>query len=191
MKYEAAPLAGAWIIYPQKFSDDRGFFTHVWSRAEFVKQGLAIDLELGNVAFNPKRGTLRGLHFQLPPYSEVKLVRCTRGSVYDVGVDLRQDSPTFLQSFGLELSADQHIQLYWPPGIAHGYLTLEDNSEVCYQVNRPYQPDLARGLRWNDPLIRINWPIQPEKIADRDAQYPDVNPDRDLAYDWLKAPDAV
>lgn len=190
MKFEPAPIAGAWVIHPQKFSDQRGFFAHVWSRAEFAEQGLETHLELANVAFNPHKGTLRGLHYQLPPYSEVKLIRCTRGSVYDVGVDLRPDSATYLHSFGLELHADEHLQLYLPPGCAHGYLTLTDDCEVAYLVNQIYAPDSGRGLRWNDPQLNIDWPFAPELMHERDALYPDLDP-ASLPQNWLKAPDAA
>lgn len=175
MIFEPASLPGAMLLYPKKYQDERGFFTCVWSQETFAAHGLNPDLVQCNVAFNPQKGTLRGLHYQLPPYTEAKLVRCTRGRVFDVGVDLRPDSPTFCQWFGVELSADLHNLVYLPEGLAHGYLTLSENAEVSYQVSQKYVPEAGRGLRWNDPLFDIHWPGEVNVIAARDASYPDCD----------------
>ena len=132
-----------------------------------------------NISFNLARGTLRGMHYQAAPHSEAKLVRCTSGSIMDVVVDIRRGSATHLQSFGVVLSAENRTGLYVPRGLAHGFVTLEDNTEVFYQMSTRYAPEYARGLRWNDPALKLEWPIEPAVIVDRDATYPDYRADAD------------
>jgi len=166
-------LKGAFVIELEPFEDVRGFFARAWSDWEFEAAGLNARFVESNISFNEKKGTLRGMHFQLPPYDQTKLVRCTRGSIYDVIVDLRPDSPTFKQWVAEELSAENHRMLYVPGEFAHGYQTLEDNTEVSYQTTAYYAPEHGRGARWNDPAFKISWPIDNLIIIERDRDYPD------------------
>jgi dTDP-4-dehydrorhamnose 3,5-epimerase len=165
-------LKGAFVIALEPFEDVRGFFARAWSDQEFQAAGLNARWVESNISFNKKTGTLRGMHYQLPPYEQIKLVRCTRGSIYDVIVDLRADSPTFKEWFALELSAENHLMLYVPGEFAHGYLTLEDNTEVLYQTSAYYAPEHGRGVRWNDPAFDISWPTIDLVMIDRDREYP-------------------
>ncbi len=166
-------LKGAFIVEPEKIQDGRGFFARAWCKKEFEAHGLNSNWAQNNISFNIRKYTLRGMHYQIAPYGEAKLVRCTRGAVFDVIVDLRPDSPTFLKWFGIELNLDNYKMLYVPENFAHGYLTLTDNAEVYYQVSKPYSPDHERGLRWNDPVLGINWPIGGEPlISDKDKNWP-------------------
>jgi dTDP-4-dehydrorhamnose 3,5-epimerase len=177
MRFIPSTLKDAYIIEPDFVEDNRGFFARTWCQEEFTNLGLDPHLVQCNISFNHKRGTLRGMHLQLPPFAETKLVRCTQGAIYDVIVDLRIDSPTFLQWTGVELTATNRKTLYVPKGFAHGFQTLEDNTEIFYQMSEFYQPDYAWGFRWNDPIFKINW-IQPiEIISDRDRSYQDFNPE--------------
>jgi dTDP-4-dehydrorhamnose 3,5-epimerase len=166
-------LQDAYLIEPEKRADDRGFFARAWCKNEFEAEGLVSSLAQSNLSFNKYKGTLRGMHFQLEPFSEVKLVRCTRGSVYDVIIDLRPASPTYRQWFGTELTPDNHKMMYVPQGFAHGYQTLEDDSEVFYQVSQFYTPGAEGGVRYNDPLFGIKWPLEVTNISDKDAIWPD------------------
>ena len=166
-------LKGAFVIELEPFEDVRGFFARAWSDREFEAAGLNARFVESNISFNEKKGTLRGMHFQLPPYDQTKLVRCTRGSIYDVIVDLRPDSPTFKQWVAEELSAENHRMLYVPGEFAHGYQTLEDHTEVSYQTTAYYAPEHGRGARWNDPAFNISWPIDNLVIIERDRDYPD------------------
>ena len=166
-------LKGAFVIDLEPFEDVRGFFARAWSDWEFEAAGLNARFVESNISFNEKKGTLRGMHFQLPPYDQTKLVRCTRGSIYDVIVDLRPASPTFKQWVAKELSAENHVILYVPGEFAHGYQTLEDHSEVSYQTTAYYAPEHGRGVRWNDPAFNISWPIDDLVIIERDRDYPD------------------
>jgi dTDP-4-dehydrorhamnose 3,5-epimerase len=166
-------LKGVFSIYPEKISDERGFFARVWSLHEFAQKGLINTIVESNVSFNDTRGTLRGMHYQEKPFAQAKVVRCTRGSIFDVVIDLRDGSPTFKQWIAVELSEFNHISLYIPAGLAHGFQTLEDNSEVFYQMSEVYAPDYARGVRWNDPAFSIKWPPAERKINHRDQTYPD------------------
>ena len=166
-------LAGAYIIEPETFEDERGFFARVWSEQELTSLGVEGRFTEGNVSFNHRTGTLRGLHYQAAPDAQAKLVRCTRGSIFDVGVDLREDSETFKQWIGVELSAENRRMLYLPGDFAHGYLSLEDATEVHYQVTGKYAPNSARGFRWNDPAFGIEWPqVASLQINQRDRDYP-------------------
>jgi dTDP-4-dehydrorhamnose 3,5-epimerase len=166
-------LPGAFIIEPSFFPDERGWFATVWNYEEFAQHGLDTRFVQANTSFNKRRGTLRGMHFQLEPYQETKLVRCTVGAIYDVVIDLRKDSPTFRQWTGAELTSSNGRGFYVPEGFAHGYQTLEDNTEVAYQISEYYHPEAARGVRWNDPAFAIDWPPAERIIIPRDQTYPD------------------
>jgi dTDP-4-dehydrorhamnose 3,5-epimerase len=176
MKFEPTPLAGAFVIQMQLFSDDRGFFSYSFDKAKLQQQGVTADIVQSNLSFNLKKGTLRGMHFQVAPKAQPKLVRCTAGAIYDVIVDVRQGSNTFCKWFGVELSAANHRSLYIPAGFAHGFQTLSDNAELLYDMFEWYAPDTARGVRYNDPAFNITWPIEVSVISDRDATYPDFGP---------------
>jgi dTDP-4-dehydrorhamnose 3,5-epimerase len=166
-------IPGVKVIEPKRHGDERGFFARTWLREVFAAAGLEVDLEQSAISHNPRAGTLRGMHYQVEPHSETRLVRCTRGSLYDVALDLRQDSPTFLGWHAEELSVENRLGLYIPRGCAHGFLTLEDDTEVFYQITAAYAPEKAAGVRWNDPAFAIEWPAAVEVIAERDACYPD------------------
>ena len=166
-------LKGAFVIELERMHDDRGFFARSWCQKEFLAQGLNPRLVQCSVSFSKKKGTLRGMHYQADPYGETKLVRCTRGAIYDAIADLRPDSPTYKQHFTTVLTAQDYKMLYIPAGFAHGFLTLEDNTEVFYQMSEFYQAEFARGFRWNDPTFNIQWPEEVQVISSRDRQYPD------------------
>jgi dTDP-4-dehydrorhamnose 3,5-epimerase len=167
-------LKGAFVIEVERFKDVRGFFARAWSEREFEAFGLNARFVETNISFNEKKGTLRGMHYQVAPHEQVKTVRCTRGSIYDVIIDLRPDSPTFRQWFSLEMSAENHLMLYVPANFAHGFQTLEDNTEVTYQTSAYYAPEYGRGVRWNDPAFNISWPHNNNLIMiERDRDYPD------------------
>jgi dTDP-4-dehydrorhamnose 3,5-epimerase len=173
LNFSKTKLRGAFIVEPIRHEDVRGFFAQSWSLREFEAHGLSASIAECNISFNARRGTLRGMHFQRPPYAQAKLVRCTRGTIYDVIVDLRVDSPTFKQWVSVELTERNRLMLFVPEGFAHGFQTLEDNTEVFYQVSSGYAPDYADGVRYNDPAFRINWPDAERTIIPRDEQYPD------------------
>jgi dTDP-4-dehydrorhamnose 3,5-epimerase len=176
MTTKKTKLPGVLIISPERFDDERGFFARAWSKKDFSSLGTNVDFIAGNISFNTQRGTLRGMHYQASPFGQGKLVRCTRGSIFDVGVDLRPDSPTFREWIGLELSESNRLMLYLPPDLAHGYITLEDNSEVYYQVTSDYVPERNLGFRWNDPAFQIEWPWEGRPILnERDENYPDFS----------------
>ncbi len=181
MIFNETRLKGAYIIDLQKLEDERGFFARSWCQREFKAHGLNPNLVQCNISFNLRKGTLRGMHYQVAPYEEAKLVRCTTGSIYDVIVDLRLDSLTYCQWIGVELAAPcsplaaPYKMLYVPEGFAHGFLTLEDNTEVIYQMSEFYAPESARGFRWNDPAFGIDWPSGVAVISDRDRNYPDFS----------------
>lgn len=168
-------LKGAYWIEVQKKEDERGFFGRAWCRNEFNQYQLKTDFVQHNISFNTRKGTLRGMHYQKEPFQEAKLIRCTKGSIFDVIIDLRQDSPTYKQYSCFVLSQDDHMELYIPEGFAHGFITLEDNSEVMYLMSQYYHPDAAAGIRWNDEQFNIPWPIKPLVISTRDASYPDFD----------------
>jgi dTDP-4-dehydrorhamnose 3,5-epimerase len=177
VRFHETRVRGSYLIEADPRGDDRGFFARLWCRDEFAERGLTADFVQCNDSFSVTAGTLRGLHYQAPPHAEVKLVRCIRGSVFDVVVDLRRDSATYLQWFGTELSADSLHMLYVPEGCAHGYLTLTDSSEVVYPVSRAYKADAERGIRWNDPAFSIEWPAaRPLTISAKDRAWPDYVP---------------
>ena len=166
-------LQGAFLIEIEKFEDNRGFFARAFCRTEFEKHGLNPLVVQTNVSFNRRKGTLRGMHYQAHPYDETKLVRCTRGAIYDVIIDLRQDSPSYKQWVGVELTSDNHRILYVPESFAHGFQTLEDGTEVTYQVSQFYSPGYERGTRYNDPAFAIQWPLPVAVISEKDRNWTD------------------
>jgi dTDP-4-dehydrorhamnose 3,5-epimerase len=172
MIFTELPLKGAYIIDLQSIEDERGFFARSFCLQEFAAYGLKNEVAQCNVSFNKKQGTLRGMHFQKPPKAEAKLVRCTRGEIFDVIIDLRPDSPTYCQWEGVALSADNHRSLYIPEGFAHGFQTLQENSEVFYQMFEFYAPECASGVRWDDPAFGIHWPVPNPVMSDKDCSYP-------------------
>ncbi|MFL5639344.1 MAG: dTDP-4-dehydrorhamnose 3,5-epimerase [Gemmatimonadaceae bacterium] len=173
MIFVPTSLPGAFTVDLDRRQDDRGFFARTWCRREFEQMGLNADLAQCSTSYSHRRGTLRGMHWQAVPYAESKLVRCTRGRIWDVIIDLRPDSPTYTRHFGLELTSDSGRALYIPEGFAHGFVTLEDDSEVSYQMSQFHEPAAARGLRWNDPAFGIDWPVREPILHPRDATYPD------------------
>lgn len=173
MRFTETPLAGAFIIDPDPIQDERGFFARTWSQPDFERHGLDPTVLQCNLAWNKTKGTLRGMHFQADPHAEIKIVRCSRGRLLDVIVDLRRDSATYCRSFPIELSADSRRMLYIPKGFAHGYITLEDDVEAYYHVSAPYSPAHATGVRWNDPAFGIVWPLAPTVISEKDRLWPD------------------
>ncbi len=171
MKLANSPIPGLHVVEFEPVEDHRGSFARTWSRRWLMGLGMASDIEECSLSTNTWKYTLRGLHFQAAPYTETKIVRCVRGSIFDVAVDVRPDSPTYLASFSLELAPDKHRALYIPPGFAHGFQTLEDNTDVEYFISTPYHPESARTIRWNDPALGIRWPFPNEAIlSKKDAQ---------------------
>jgi dTDP-4-dehydrorhamnose 3,5-epimerase len=174
MRFLATALPGVHILEQERHADARGYFARTWCAKELLAQGLDASLLQSSVSFNHKKATLRGLHYQAPPYSEVKVVRCARGALFDVAVDIRPDSPSFRKWVGVELSADNGRALYIPKGFAHGFYTLADDTEVEYFISTEYRPDAARGLRYNDAFFDVKWPGVVSVIAERDRDYPDA-----------------
>ena len=172
MRFTPTRLSGAFILDPERREDARGHFARTFCRREFEAHGLKPDIAQANIAWNARKGTLRGMHYQVAPAAETKLVRCTRGALWDVIVDLRPDSPTFLEHVGVELSAENGRQLFVPELFAHGYITLADDTEAAYQVGEFYAPDAERGIRYDDPALGIAWPVPVEVISDKDATWP-------------------
>jgi dTDP-4-dehydrorhamnose 3,5-epimerase len=169
-------LPGVFSVEIEPAVDERGLFARTYSEAEFAKQGISFKIAQASVSFNARRGTLRGMHLQVPPHEEAKLIRCVSGSVYDVVVDLRADSPTQLRWVGVQLQASLRNALYVPTGFAHGFLTLEDETELEYLISTRYEPLAGAGVRWDDPVIGVDWPSRPTVISPRDASFPDVDP---------------
>lgn len=167
------PIPGAYVIEPERRADDRGFFARTFCAREFRANGLNPEMVQCSVSFNLQRGTLRGMHWQEEPHAEDKLVRCSMGAIYDVIIDLRQDSPTFLQHHSVELTQENRLAFYVPRGCAHGFQTLMNNTEVFYQMTQYYAPEAARGARYDDPAFGIAWPEPVQMISDRDRTYPD------------------
>jgi dTDP-4-dehydrorhamnose 3,5-epimerase len=176
MIFRELKIPGAFVIDAEKAVDGRGFFARTWCRQDFSDRGLETHWAQSSVSFNIQRGTLRGMHYQAAPHAESKLVRCTRGAIYDVIVDLRPNSPALLRWEAVELAEDNYRQLYIPKGVAHGFLTLADSTEVCYDITEFHRAESARGIRWNDPLLGIDWIRPVTVISDRDANYPDITP---------------
>ncbi len=171
MKLRPTSLGGAYFVDMEPIADERGFFARAYCADDFSGQGLGPELRQCSVSFNTVRGTLRGMHYQLAPHAEHKLVRCTAGAIFDVIVDLRPESATFKSWCGVELSAENHRALFIPPGMAHGFLTLTDAAEVYYMISVPHAPAQARGVRWDDPAFGIGWPFAPAVMSPRDAAY--------------------
>jgi dTDP-4-dehydrorhamnose 3,5-epimerase len=174
VRFLPTSLAGVFVIEQERHSDERGYFARTWCVEELAAHGLESRLAQCSVSFNHRRGTLRGMHYQAPPFAEVKLVRCARGALFDVAVDLRPDSPQFRRWVGVELTPENGRALYVARGFAHGFLTLADATEVSYQISAPFRPECARGVRYDDPLFAIDWPRKVEVIAARDRDYPDA-----------------
>ncbi|MEM7726898.1 MAG: dTDP-4-dehydrorhamnose 3,5-epimerase [Cyanobacteria bacterium P01_A01_bin.45] len=171
MQFTETKLQGAFIIDLEQKSDDRGFFARTYCAKEFEEHGLKAVVAQCNLSFNHKKGTLRGMHYQTPPAAETKLIRCTRGAIYDVIIDMRPDSPTYLSHIGVELSEENHRALYVPEMFAHGYQALTDGAEVVYQVGEFYTPGYEKGLRYNDPSFNIQWPLEVSVISEKDANW--------------------
>jgi dTDP-4-dehydrorhamnose 3,5-epimerase len=176
MKFHPTPLRDACTIEIERRGDDRGFFARVFCENEFRGAGLQPKFVQVNNSLSARKGTLRGMHYQLPPKAEVKVVRCVRGALWDAILDLRPDSPTFGRSFGAELTAENRLMMYVPRGFAHAILTLTDDTEAFYLVSEFYGPEQERGIRWNDPNFVVSWPIAPADISAKDAQWPDFDP---------------
>ena len=176
MIFAETRLKGAYIIEPERLLDERGFFARTWCQKEFQLHGLNTNVVQCNISYNKKKGTLRGMHYQAAPCEETKLVRCTQGEMYDVIIDLRPDSTTFMNWLSVELTAYNRKMLYIPEGFAHGFMTLMDNTEVFYQMSESYSAEHARGVRWNDPAFGIQWPIEVSVMAEKDRQFPDFRP---------------
>jgi len=175
MRFEETPLPGAWVVDLEPLTDDRGWFARTFDQAEFAARGLSPHVAQCNASFNPRRDTVRGLHYQADPHAETKLVRCVRGAVFDVAVDLRPDSPAHRRWHGVELSAANQRMFYIPAGMAHGFQTLGDDCELLYMMGHAYVPGAARGVRWDDPAFAIDWPpaTGERTVSDRDRSYPD------------------
>ena len=173
MIFEETLLPGAFLVRMEPKEDERGFFARSWCQKEFEANGLCGRLVQCNISFNRKKGTLRGMHYQVPPYEEAKLVRCTMGAIHDVIIDLRKSSATFRSHVGVTLTQENRLMLYVPEGFAHGFLTLEDKTEVSYQMSEFHAPDSAKGIRWDDPVFAVRWPGEVRVISDRDRSYPD------------------
>lgn len=175
MRFKSTPLAGSFVIEMQPIRDDRGHFARAFCVSELQDQGLNSAIEQCNVARSFSRGTLRGIHFQLAPHAECKLIRCTRGAIYNVIVDLRPKSPTFCQWFAAELTEENGAMVYSPEGFANGYQTLTDGAEICYSTSHRFSPAAARGLRFDDPTFDIRWPLEISQISQQDRQWPDFD----------------
>ena len=174
MQFVETELPGAFLVKPQPHLDERGLFARTWCELEFAEHGIRMSVRQCNISVNRRRGTLRGLHYQAAPYHEAKTVTCVRGAIHDVIVDLRSTSPTFKRYVAVELTAENRHMLYIPPGLAHGYQTLMDDSEVYYQMSELYVPEMARGVRWNDPAFGIAWPPVEQRImSPLDRDHPD------------------
>jgi dTDP-4-dehydrorhamnose 3,5-epimerase len=173
VRYRELAIAGVFVVEIEPICDQRGFFSRTVCSEDFAKHGLPANYSQSSISFNKVRGTLRGMHFQVAPSRENKLVRCTQGAVYDVVLDLREGSKTFGRSIAQELSAENRLALAIPDGCAHGFMTLLDNSELLYMMTENHNPDLARGVRWNDPRFGISWPMEPVVISERDRGYGD------------------
>ena len=173
MRFQETTIAGAFVIESDRHEDERGFFARTWCRDEFAAHGITAVPVQCSISFNEKKGTLRGMHYQVTPFEEIKVVGCTRGAIFDVIIDLRRDSPTFKDHFAVQLDERNGKMLYIPAGFAHGFQTLENDTEVFYRMSQVYSADHARGVRWNDPAFAIRWPEDERTILERDRNYPD------------------
>jgi len=181
MQFIPSPLEGAYLIELERKGDDRGFFARAFCVNEFREHNLATQFVQVNNSLTGAEGTLRGMHYQLPPKAETKIVRCIRGALYDMILDIRPDSPTFGRSFGAKLTAENRRMMYVPKGFAHGFITLEPNTEAFYFVDEFYAPELERGIRWNDPKFQFDWPHEPAVLSDKDRNHPDFDETYHLA----------
>ncbi|QJD88249.1 dTDP-4-dehydrorhamnose 3,5-epimerase [Cohnella herbarum] len=172
MKFTETPLSGAYIIDLDRIEDERGFFARTFCVKEFSARGIILNIVQANTSYNKKRGTVRGMHYQLPPHAEPKLIRCVRGSIYDVIIDLREDSETYLKWFAAELNEQNQKMIYVPEGFAHGFQTLVDDTEVFYQMGEYYHQEAATGVRWDDSKFQIFWPLEVAVISVKDRSYP-------------------
>lgn len=173
MLFTETALKDSFLIKPEKINDERGYFTRIFDKNEFKKRGLVSDFVQDSISFNRIKGTIRGMHFQLCPFEEAKIVTCIKGKIFDVVIDLRSSSKTFKHWFNFELDAEIGNMIYIPKGIAHGFQTLEDNTTVSYKMSEYFNPNLYRGLRWNDPFFNIKWPLKPTMISKKDLSFPD------------------
>jgi dTDP-4-dehydrorhamnose 3,5-epimerase len=177
MIFEETEFEGLYIIKIEKLIDERGYFARSWDEKDFEEKGLNSKLLQCNVSFNHNKGTLRGMHYQKEPYQEAKLIRCTKGKIFDVVIDLRINSKNFKKWLSFELNEENHKMLYVPEGFAHGFQTLEDNTEIFYQMTQKYKPNFASGIKWNDPIFNINWPIKKPILSEKDQKNSDFNQD--------------
>ena len=175
MIFNKTNFRGVFIIEIEREEDERGFFARIWDKKEFERHNINSKIIQCSISFNKKKGTLRGMHYQVSPYEETKLVRCTRGKIFDVIIDLRRESSTFKQWFGIELSDENHKMIYVPKGFAHGFQTLKNNTEVFYQISEKYMSRYSRGIRWNDKAFKIKWPLKPTIISKKDYIYHSFN----------------
>lgn len=183
MIFRPTPVEGAYVVEMEPRGDERGYFARTWCRDEFAEHGLSTDFVQANTSFSPRQGTLRGLHYQVAPHGEDKLVRCIRGAIFDVFVDLRPDSPTYLQWGSVELTEASKTLVYVPKGCGHGFQTLRPNALVTYSVTGVYAPQAERGVRWDDPAIGVEWPAAPSRtISDKDRSWPDYTEERASGY---------
>jgi len=173
MIFTETKLKGAYVIELEKREDDRGFFARTFCKSEALPYGLKTDIVQANMSASKKKGTLRGMHYQLAPHAETKLIRCTKGSLFDVIIDIRPESPTYKQWFGTELTADNYKMVYVPEGFAHGFVTLEDNTEAVYLVTAAYNKESERAIRYNDPAFNITWPVDVTELSEKDTSHPD------------------
>ena len=171
MIFYETKLSGAYVIEIEKIEDERGFFARTFDKEEFSKYSLDIDLAQSSLSQNSKKGTIRGMHYQTNPYDESKLIRCVKGKIFDIIIDLRPNSKTFKEWFSLELNANNYKMLYIPKGFAHGFQTLEDNSEMFYQISQFYHPEYSKGIRWDDKEFGIQWPLKVSLISEKDLSY--------------------
>jgi dTDP-4-dehydrorhamnose 3,5-epimerase len=174
--FKETTLPGAYVIEPERINDQRGFFARVWCKNELQQHGLRTEVSQSNVGFSYRKGTLRGLHFQKFPHAESKIVRCTRGAIFDVIVDLRPESPTYMRWLGIELSDENHKMIYVPEGMAQGYITLFDNTEMNYHTSKFFNAESASGVRFDDPALAIKWPIAATVVSEQDRNWPLIRP---------------
>lgn len=175
MEFQKTLLEGAFLVKVKRLEDERGYFGRVFCEDEFRYHGLEAEIVQANMSTNKLKGTLRGMHYQNEPYQETKFIRCVRGSLFDIIIDLRKNSSTYMQSFGVELSEDNAKALYVPKGFAHGFITLEDNTTALYMVSQRYHPDAESGIRWDDPLFKLDWPIEPICVSSKDQGWPNFS----------------
>ena len=175
MIFSKTKLSDACIIEIEKIEDERGFFARIWDKEKFLENGIGSEFLQSSISLSKKKGTIRGMHYQTKPFEESKIVRCTRGSIFDVIIDLRADSKTFKEWFGIELSENNYRCMYIPKGFAHGFQTLENDSEVSYQISETYKPEYSKGIRWNDKIFEIKWPLIPTIMSKKDEKFPKFN----------------